>query len=296
MKQLFVLASVFALTSSVALQSRTAHAQEEAPLSPSEGASAGYPSNFTQRPITLPAMTLKGDLAFAAIHLGGAADNGFLLNLGGAFGILDDLEVGVSGDRQGLNNGVSFSALGGIAGNGLVPFVLAPDFDFGDIYLYGRYRFLNTDSFQLGVELGVNIPTSTNFGLVVAAPFRLRLGEFFSLDGGIEFLTLLTDPDATFALRATLQPRLAPVDFLYFGVDLGVGFGFGNGDPIAIPFGFEAGYVIDLDKIKIDAYLNFSFPVLYGSLDIGPGGRQGDTAPEFWQLLVGARAFIGLGE
>ena len=71
------------------------------------------------------------------------------------------------------------------------------------------------------------------------------------------------DPDATFAIRSTLQPRLAPVDFLYFGVDLGVGFCFGNGDPIAIPLVFEAGSYIDLDPTKFYAYLTFLFPALY---------------------------------
>ena len=292
MKHFVILAGALSLIANVAGAQLDGDAQ--APPDEHESSADSYPANFTQRPITLPAMTIKADVAFAVIHLGGGLDNGFLLNLGGAFGILDDLEVGISGDRQGLNNGVLFGAIGGVAANGLLPLVLAPDFDFGDIYLYGRYRFLNTESFQLGVELGFNIPTATSFGLVVAAPFRLRLGDVFSIDGGVEFLTLLTDPDATFAIRTTLQPRVAPVDFLYFGVDVGVGFGFGNGNAIAVPFGFEAGYVIDLDKIKIDAYVNFSFPVLYGSLDIGPGGRQGDTQPEFWQLLVGARAFIGL--
>lgn len=291
MKHFLVLVSAFALMTSAASAQFDGEAQ--APPDDYELPSEGYPTNFTQRPITLPAMTIKADLAFAVVHLPAPLDNGFLLNLGGAFGILDDLEVGISGDRQGLNNGILFGPTGGIAANGLVPLILAPDFDFGDIYLYGRYRFLNTDSFQMGVELGFNIPTATEFGLVVAAPFRLSLGDMFSIDGGLEFLTIFTD-DATVALRATIQPRIAPVDFLYFGVDLGIGFGFTNTKTIAIPLGFEAGYVIDLDTVKIDAYLNFSFPVLYGSFDTGAGGREGDSVTEIWQLVVGARAYIGL--
>lgn len=289
MKHVFVLASAL-------LMSSAAYAQPEGQAQPPpdeeyDMPSEGYPSNFTQRPITLPAMTIKADLGFAVVHFGEVIDSLVLMNLGGAFGILDDLEVGVSGDRQGLQR---------TSVNGLVPLVLAPDFDIGDIYLYGRYRFLNTGTFQMGVEIGFNIPTFTDFGFLVAAPFRLRLGEMFSLDGGIEFLTSLGDPDSlsnpdtTFALRTTIQPRFAPVDFLYFGVDFGLASTFTNSKALTIALGFEAGYVIDLDTVKIDAYLNFSFPTLYGSFDTGPSGREGTTVPEFWQLLIGARAFIGL--
>ena len=167
MKHLLVLLSAFTLT----LTASAASAQTD---------SDTYPARFTQRPITLPAMTLKADLAFHAVHQPDPIDSLFALNLGAAFGIIDDLEVGISGDRQGLTN---------LPGNGLVPLLVSPDFEFRDIYLYGRYRFVNTESFEMGVELGLNIPTNTDFGIFVAVPFRARFSEAFSLDGGLELVT-----------------------------------------------------------------------------------------------------------
>lgn len=273
----------------LSLISTAAHAQsgtQPPPVDEYELPAETYPANFTQRPITLPAMTIKADLAFGVLHLPDPLDNTLVMNLGGAFGITDDFEVGISGDRQGLTNAL---------GAGLVPLYLSPDFDFGDIYLYGRYRFLSSESFQMGVELGFNIPTATDFGLIVAVPFRARLGDIFSIDGGLEVFTVFAD-DTEVGIRATVQPRIAPVDFLYFGLDLGFVAGFTDPNVIIVPLGFEAGYVIDLDTVKIDAYLNFSFPSLHYSADFGdPIGRDGDAVTDIWQLTIGARAFIGLG-
>ena len=182
---------------------------------------------------------------------------------------------------------------------GLVPVRFTPDARYGDFYLYGRYRFLQGDTFQMAGEIGVQIATrnTTRHGITAALPFRLRINEFFALDGGIEFTVQFgrNGGDAIISLPITIQPRISPVEFLYFGIDTGFYIDdIGGAGVLSLPLGFEAGYVLDIDPTRIDIFVNFAFPNLYTSIDAG-GIRMGDSVTEVWALMVGARAYIDVG-
>lgn len=287
------LVTMLALLASSAFAQDAASPDWDDPEAPSE---SEYPQNYTQRPITLPRFTVRGDAAFTVLHLpsppGFDDDYATGLNVGGGFGITDDLEVGVSGERIGLGVGPT----GGRGG--LFPLAFTPDADFGDPYLYGRYRFLGLEKFELGAELGLVIPFDTNFEMVFALPFRARFGEIFSLDGGVEFDLLFADgfdamgnPDGTEiipSLVLSVQPRLAPVDFLFFGIDTGVVAYDFNSDQTYIPLGFIGGYVLDLEPTRIDIYGEFQFPLLFA---VGVN----EVFQDVWQINIGARAYIDLG-
>ena len=289
----FAFVTLLALTASSALAQEGASPDWDDPEAPAE---SDYPQNYTQRPITLPRFTVRGDAAFTVLRIPGVPgfsdDYATGMNIGGGFGITDDLEVGISGERIGLGIGPT----GGRGG--LLPIAFTPDANFGDPYLYGRYRFLALESFELGAELGLVVPFDTNFEMVFALPFRARFGEMFSLDGGVEFDLLFADafdmmgnPDGTDiipSLQISIQPRLAPVDFLFFGIDTGVVALDFDSDQTYIPLGFLGGYVLDLEPTRIDIYGEFQFPLLFA---VGPK----DVFQDVWQINIGARAYIDLG-
>ncbi|MEM9069206.1 MAG: hypothetical protein AAGE52_11900 [Myxococcota bacterium] len=246
-----------------------------------DGAGTGsYPVNRTLRPITLPQMHLRGSLFFSIsrIDLGPLGDDtATFLDLSASFGILDDLEVGF-GDRP-----------GSLRQGGLVPLTLSPDADYNDIYLYGRYRLLNLDSVELGVELGLNIPVDTDFGIQLGVPVRIRAGNIFSLDTGVEFL-ILTDPTDLF-LSIPLKARIAPIDPLWIGVDTGFLFPFLDdfeGEFFAIPLGFSAGYTLELNPMQIEIFTEFNFPLF-----LGPA-RDDVVFTDIWTLGFGARVVVDL--
>lgn len=249
---------------------------------PETPAADTYPVNYTQRPIVLPALVARGDLNLSILRFNfmGFSDTAVRLDIGGAFGIIDNLEAGISGERIGLRR------LGG-----LLPLSLSPDFDFLDPYVYGRYRFVASDAFEMAGELGLVIPFNGNFGFVAALPLRVRAGEIFSLDGGVEFEGIFVDigVETNFQpnLHIVLQPRIAPIENIFFGLNTGVSIIDFDGDLTVIPLGFTGGYVLDIAPTRIDLFAEFNFPGF-----IQPGSAGDTVVTEIYVFTLGARAFL----
>lgn len=257
---------------------------------------SALPTNHVLRPITLPRLHLRGSLNFWIGNNVGDDDVWAGMDLGAGFGITDDLEVGIASDRHG--SGVSFN-------RGLIPARFnGRGRKFGDMDLYGRFRFLDTEAFELAGEVVFEIPVRTNFAFSFGLPFRLRAGKIFALDGSLvarfPFVRGVRNPvtderetDLQPQFNVVIAPRLAPIDPLYFGINTGIFNTFlGNGNRVlAIPLGFEAGYTFDVSIVKIEAFGAFDFPNLYTRFR-SDAGSDSSGITEVWVIRFGARAFF----
>lgn len=91
--------------------------------------------------------------------------------LGLSFGVLDNLEVGIG-----------------------LPIYLSPG-DFGDLPLWVTYRFME-GNFQMGAQLALFLPTSSDFGLQVGLPMMYSNGHI-RVDTGVFARFNFSDPVVT---------------------------------------------------------------------------------------------------
>lgn len=119
--------------------------------------------------------------------------------LGLAFGVMDNLEVGIG-----------------------LPIYFKPG-DFGDLPLWATYQFMN-GPFQMGARLALYMPTATDFQLQAGLPMLLRTGTF-RLDTGVFAHFAFSDPVQT-RVFAPLRIGFQISPELYAGVqtELGVSF------------------------------------------------------------------------
>ena len=245
---------------------------------------------WNERSITLPKMTLRIDVGPPEK---GILDSGFLgdawafgrgygltlsdagddvasgLGVGAAFGILDELEVGML----------------------LFPIQFTPGDDhFGDITLYGRYKFFSTDVVDIGGQLLLQLPSRTDFGMGMGLPIMLRLGDSVRIDTGVEFELIFVDvgPDD---------------DEVAFGMDIpaGIAFQIGKGfvgprtglflykyigdAEFALPLGVFGGVTV---AEMVDITAEFAFTQFLTS--------AGDDAfgEDSWRFNVGANIHLSL--
>lgn len=92
-------------------------------------------------------------------EFGGTGDVGVAMPIGLAFGVMDNLEVGLA-----------------------LPIHLSPG-DFGDLPLWATYQFIN-GPFQVGARLALYMPTATDFQMQLGLPMLLRTGTL-RLDTGV---------------------------------------------------------------------------------------------------------------
>jgi hypothetical protein len=254
-------------------------------------------TSYAQRSLTLPVGRLRvdfapGDRAFLQPSSGlrfvgiKGADMGVQAYIGAGFGIIENLEAGAL----------------------LLPLTFAPSGadTFGDIGLYGRYQLVQ-GSTQVAVHLGLQVPTSTEFGLTAALPLRLCLGESAHLNTGIG-LSLLNDSavndmgELTMAIGLGLPVELAfnvtPAVFLGVGTGLNADLSPNAFKFISIPANLFAGYTLEAGaKMLVDLVVQFGF----GGSGFGGQGigmiNVGDSAKaagvdgfytDMWTLTLGA--------
>ena len=255
------------------------------------GKSWAYPTPYTARPLTMQGRMLRGTFrlnfrrAFSFSFLGGISKKvGVSMDLGAAFAINDDLEVGISSYRLG-SSPPNFA-------EGFLPIVFSPDGDFGDIPIYGRYRFLNEDNFEMAADLVLRIPTGTDFGMTIGAPFRYKGLENLAIDTGAEFSFQVTDPDATFSLLIPVKLTFNITDEVFIHGATGIGFGrllpFSGADVgVFAPLSFGGGYTLMIkDKIMMDINGEFGFRPLFQT-GSGDNVDLGNT----WFVGVGANVY-----
>jgi hypothetical protein len=188
------------------------------------------------------------------------ADDVYLsLGTGMGYGILDELEVG------GL----------------LFPFLLHPNFDFGDMELYGRYAFLKGDA-QLGVQLTIQIPTHTDFGIGFGLPAQFTIGSSARIDTGLELELIFTDDESVnLDIPFALSFDVGRSGFL----GLRSGIILPDMDEAAINLGAQGGLNIDG---TVDLSASFNWPYFIWT------GREDKVNPDTFEIVLGASIFIGV--
>lgn len=189
------------------------------------------------------------------------------LSAGAGFGITEDLEVGAAY---------------------LLPIQLAPEANFLNPRLYGRYRFLRGDV-EIGAQLGVTIPFQGDFSFDVALPVWLHFSPNFVLRTGLIY-TVLTTRRLTHSLTIPLQlvGQATPEVFIGGGVDPTIWLG--PGDPqLGLAVSVYGGYTFANAGTPIaDVQLGFSFPQF-----VQTGGDDA-FATNIWQILLSGRIFVFL--
>ncbi|MBI4816681.1 MAG: hypothetical protein HY791_10510 [Deltaproteobacteria bacterium] len=199
-----------------------------------------YPSLGGTRGLTLLKVKGYGDL-FAGI------------GIGGAYGVAENFEIETL----------------------LIPLQIAPDGNFGDIQLNGRYQFL-TGEFSAAVQLAMQIPTWSYFGLGFGLPIAAMLGPDLKLLSGVELEVIFTpgsslvnlDVPATFLARMSETARV--------GLRTGLVLYDFRTEIVAVPLGvvaeFDAGRATIVPAFIWPAFLN-SDGVLIETFAINIGVR-----------------------
>ncbi len=280
----------------------------DAEAGPIDVAAQGFPVAFYDRPLTIAdsmirvdgELILSHDLPLAEGSLPGPGEHVFSgLPLGAAFGVTDDVEVGVSGYRMSGHRARQYPALGGTT-QGLLPFVFNPDFDFGDARIYGRARVVRDPSFELALEASFAIPIDSWFALHAGVPFRARLAPRFLIDASLELLLEfgrpvpdpigVDDEETAISMLVPVRGVLQLVPELWIAGQSGFDFYDFDIDLFVLPLSGEVGWTIARgDAPIVDLVLGVHFPFF-----LAPGS-DGDKLPaQLWQITLGANGYFQL--
>jgi hypothetical protein len=253
---------------------------------------------FVDRSLVLPEMWVTGqlDASFTHIEFGTAATNGGWIDIGGAFGILDDLEVEAALISIATEEG-TLSPIGGYLIDGA---------DWGMSRLGVTFRFLATDVVEMGGRFRFLIDNNATMGFNGALPILLHAGGIFRLDTGVGFIgrvptnggdpsfglidvnTNPSAPEAGIPLRMAFQA----MDELWFGLNTGFGVGdVSTEESIFLPLGATIGGTVPIDPLLLDISGSFNFPTLFQ-----PAAAFDELTilSELWQVGLSAKAHFGL--
>ena len=259
-----------------------------------------YPMRYTARPLTLNRLQLRGDGVLTIFRVPEPAfppdDNvSSIFALGAAFGITDDFEIGLSGERLGAPRSFPLLWPDRGVGEGLIALHFSPDFDFGDIPLYARFRFLKS-KIQIAAELGVLIPANTDAQIRLGVPVRLGLADAFAIDTGIYFGLVFADSpsdpgDDFFAtMDVPIRFLISPIEALTLGLYTAVRFVEFDADFFAIPLGLEAIFSMNMSSLLFDFFAGFEWPFF-----LLPTNDNDKLRQATWMINVGARVHFQVG-
>lgn len=240
-----------------------------------------YPKSYSVRPLTTQKGMVRANGIFTVWDDG--VDLIYGMTLGGSVGVTDDLELGVNNYRIGSSLQDNYE--------GLVAVVFAPDAGYGDIPVYGRYRFLSRDKLNVAADLIFVIPTNSAFALQTGVPLRIRPNDRLSVDTGIEVRgTFGSAKRADIRIPAIVNYNFSERAFIaaetgVWFVNLGKDFDTATIDSkgIDIPLGFRAGGTWkNPDKLLIDLFAGFAFPAL-----IEAGTSRKTVEFGIWDIFVG---------
>ena len=240
-----------------------------------------YPKSYSVRPLTMQKGMIRANGIFDFWDDG--VDTVFGMTLGASIGVTDDLELGINNYRIGSSLQQRYE--------GLIPVIFTPSAGFGNMPLYGRYRFVKREKLDFAGDLIFVLPTDTAFALEVALPFRIKPNDRLSVDTGVEVRgTFGSSKRADIRIPAIVNYNISDRAFIAGEtgvqfVNLGKGFNTAPADSqgVAIPIGFRAGGTWKkADKHLIDLFAGFAFPELF---EFGTSRSTVDFG--IWDIFVG---------
>jgi hypothetical protein len=240
-----------------------------------------YPKSYSPRPLTLQKGMIRANGIFTIWDDG--VDIVYGMTLGGSLGVTDDLELGINNYRVGSSLQQKYE--------GLVAVVFAPDAGFGDIPVYGRYRFVHREKLDFAGDLIFVLPSNTAFALEGAFPLRVKPNDRLSIDTGTEVRgTFGSSKRADIRIPAIVNYNFSDRAFIsgetgVWLVNLGKGFDTATADSegVDIPIGFRAGGTWKKEnKYLIDLFAGFAFPAL---IEAGTSRKTVDFG--IWDIFVG---------
>jgi hypothetical protein len=261
-----------------------------------------YPKAYASRPLTMNKFMIRGtfsvDTKRAIIDRSTGALEGkplVSIDLGVAFSIFDNLEVGVSNYRLGSSPAN--------AAQGIFPIVVSPTGGFGDMPLYVRYSFMRKNYVEMAADFVLLVPSWTNLSATFGLPVRIRARGPVTVDTGTEFVILSNGAGLNVEVPVKATFNITPAGFI-FGDS---GFSFQNiarnltggsyfdtslAFPVArnqvfVPLGVGGGYThVVKNMVMIDVFARFGWnPFVYVN---PPSGVNTLPAADSWVLSVGA--------
>ena len=261
-----------------------------------------YPKAYASRPLTMNKFMIRAtfsvDTKRAIIdrNTGAQASKPLVsIDLGAAFSIFDNLEVGVSNYRLGSTPAN--------AAQGMFPIVVSPIGGFGDMPLYVRYSFLRKNYVEMAADFVLLVPSWTNLAATFGLPVRIRARRPLTVDTGIELVVLSNGAGLNVEVPVKATFNITPAGFI-FGDS---GFSFQNlarnitggsyfdtslAFPVArnqvfVPLGIGGGYThVVKNLVMIDVFARFGWnPFVYLN---PPSGVNALPTSDSWVLSVGA--------
>ena len=283
-------------------QDDQAPAEEDAPV---EGATSagineevatlffahGYPVRFARRPLVLDEGMVRTD---GRLRIGGVFGSGTFssLDIGAAISPVDKLEIGLSTELTG-----AVPAPGGI---GLVSVIFSPTASYGDIPIYARYQYAQSDVAFAAVDLVLVLPSNTDFSLTAGIPLRIvELFGLFTMDmtinvryrNGDKYAAFIANPSnntADFTFSGASVLNITDNGFFEIGGGVGVvnvGGGEGAKNVVELPFFVGGGYT-HKGKTLTDIFAQFGWDPLMTAN--APPGIDTFNIADTWFVTVGA--------
>jgi len=264
---------------------------------------ASYPVRFARRPLVLHEGMVRAD---ARVTVGGVFGPGTFssLDIGGAVSPIEDLEVGLSTELTG-----AIPAPGGV---GLISVIFSPKATYGDIPIYARYQYAQSDTAVAAVDLILVLPSNTDFSLTAGIPLRIvELFGLFTMDmniniryrNGDKYADFISNPSkntADFTFSGASITNITDNGYIEIGGGVGlvnVGGGDGAKNVVELPFFLGGGYTYE-GKVLADIFAQFGWqPLMIAN---GPPNVDTFSVGETWYVTIGAtvhtRALFGRNE
>jgi hypothetical protein len=254
----------------------------------------GYPMRFARRPLVLDEGMLRAD---GRLRVGGVFGSGTFssLDLGGAVSPVDKLEVGLSTELTG-----AVPAPGGI---GLISAIFSPTASYGDIPIYARYQYAQSDVAFAAVDLVLVLPTNTDLTLTAGVPLRIvEVFDLFTMDmtinvryrNGDKYAAFIADPSkntADFTFSGASVMNITDGGFVEIGGGVGlvnVGGGEGAKNVVELPFFLGGGYT-HKGKVLTDVFAQFGWDPLMTANP--PPGIDTFNIKDTWFVTAGASVY-----
>lgn len=255
-----------------------------------------YPIRWARRPLVIDEGMVRGD---SRIYVGGVSGPGTLssIDIGGAVSPVEGLEVGISSQRLGT--------VPALAGNGLLTVIMSPKGRYGDIPVYARYQYHETDIFAAGVDLVLTLPANTDFKLTASVPLRIfEIMGLFTMDMNTGITLVTGDSYAAY----TSDPSNVTFDFDWGGTGtvnitdhgfIQIGGGVSvvnlNGGPgvksvVELPAFLGGGYTwLSEKEMLVDFIVQSGFlPVMFANQ---PTGLEMFDVGNTWFVVFGAQVY-----